>query len=437
MDKSGRIYVKAMNKYNDGYIDKALDFCEKSISLKSTNAAALNLKGILYYLKGDLENAKRMWEINYKRNNDKVSKKYLNDSIRDKKRLQLYVSALELIKQLNICEALNILKQCQDSDFNFINVNNNISICYIKQGEYDKALQYINAVIKVDKNNTQATINKNTLIKYGNLKRKIDFEKMALVVISVFLVIMVIFIGDKNINNIKHISIMGAQKLQSGISLIKGNGKDQTKGLQKTEDKKLVEINKNVKVDKSGVSVGEVVLNKAQEINEFPRHQFEVSIEKNNMEQIITYVNRWKNVELDMNDKLLIVKGEELIKGKGLLYFYDKGVSFINDKEYTKAQKYFLYALPYSKGNYLEEHILYMLSVSYKSSSDFQNAVKYYEIILKQFPSGSYTQEVLYNLILINKDVDSSKAKEYSQRLIKQFPNSIYKNSIVKKILGI
>ncbi len=45
MDKSGKVYVKAMNKYNDGYIDKALRLCEKSISLNNTNAAASKFKG--------------------------------------------------------------------------------------------------------------------------------------------------------------------------------------------------------------------------------------------------------------------------------------------------------------------------------------------------------------------------------------------------------
>ncbi|MBU3186431.1 tetratricopeptide repeat protein [Clostridium estertheticum] len=421
MDKSGKIYVKAMNKYNDGYIDKALDLCEKSISLKSTNAAALNLKGILYYLKGDLENAKKMWDINYKRNNDKVSKKYLSDSLRDKKRLQLYINSLELIKQLNICEALETLKQCQDSDFNFINVNNNISLCYIKQGEYDKALQYINEVIKVDKKNAEASINKQTLIKYGSLKRKINYVKIGAVTASILLIIAVIFIGKNNIYNIKHISTMGAQKLQSGISLIKGNDK-------------LVEIKKNTNLDKLGTKM---VGNKVQKLEQFPREQFKISIENNNMEQIVSYVNRWNKADLGMNDKLLMVKGEEIIKKEGVLYFYNKGVGYIKDKEYTKAQKYFLYALPYSKGDYLQEHILYMLAVSYKASSDFQNAVKYYELVLKQFPSGSYTEEVLYNLVLINKDVDSNKAKLYAEKLVEQFPDSLYKNSIVKKILGI
>ncbi|APC42306.1 tetratricopeptide repeat protein [Clostridium estertheticum] len=421
MDKSGKIYVKAMNKYNDGYIDKALDLCEKSISLKSTNAAALNLKGILYYLKGDLENAKKMWDINYKRNNDKVSKKYLSDSLRDKKRLQLYINSLELIKQLNICEALETLKQCQDSDFNFINVNNNISLCYIKQGEYDKALQYINEVIKVDKKNAEASINKQTLIKYGSLKRKINYVKIGAVTASILLIITVIFIGKNNIYNIKHISTMGAQKLQSGILLIKGNDK-------------LVEIKKNTNLDKLGTKV---VGNKVQKLEQFPREQFKISIENNNMEQIVSYVNRWNKADLGMNDKLLMVKGEEIIKKEGVLYFYNKGVGYTKDKEYTKAQKYFLYALPYSKGDYLQEHILYMLAVSYKASSDFQNAVKYYEFVLKQFPSGSYTEEVLYNLVLINKDVDSNKAKLYAEKLVEQFPDSLYKNSIVKKILGI
>lgn len=428
MDKSGRTYVKAMNKYNDGYIDKALELCEKSISLNNRNAAALNLKGILYYLKGDLENAKKMWNINYKRNNDKVSKKYLNDSMRDKEKLRLYVNALELIKQLNICGALEILKQCENSHFNFINVNNNISLCYRKQGEYDKALQYINEVVKVDKKNTQAIINKKTLIKYRSLKREISHEKIFIVTVSIFLIITMIFIGEKSIYNVKHISIIGVKKLQSGMSLLNGRNKDETKSLEKTGN--------NTKVGILSTNAGEPIGNKVQEI-EFPREQFKESISNNNMEQIITYVNRWKNFDLEMNDKLLMIKGEEIIKSSGVLYFYNKGVSYIKDNNYAKAQEYLLYALPYSKDNYLQEHILYMLAVSYKSSSDFQNAVKYYELILKEFPRGSYTEEVLYNLILINKDIDLNKAKGYAQKLVKQFPNSLYNNSIVKKILVI
>ena len=438
MDKSGKIYVKAMNKYNDGYIDRALTLCEKSISLNITNAAALNLKGILHYLKGDLDNAKKMWNINYKRNNDEVSKKYLKDSIKDKERLQLYINALEKIKELNITGALELLKQCENSHFNFINVNNNISLCYIKQGEYDTALHYINEVLKVDKKNNQAIINKKTLIEYGTLKREINYKKIAIAAASVFLAVAIIFLGKTFMYNVKKLSITGIKKIQNGIFLIKNKDKEETNNLVKSDSKKAEEIINNTEVQKQNESKKEEkpIESKPQEIKEFPRKQFSESIKNNNMEQIISYVSQWKNVDLDMNDKLLMVKGEETIKSSGVVYFYEKGVSYMRDKKFIEAQKYFLYALPYSKDNYLQDDIIYMLALSYKSISDFENAAKYYELSLKQFPGGSYTEEVLYNLIIINKDIDINKAKGYAEILVKKFPKTQYNNTIVKKILG-
>ena len=437
MDKSGKVYVKAMNRYNDGYIDKALALCEKSICINSTNAAALNLKGILYYLKGDLVSAKQMWNINYKRNKDEVSKKYLNDSIKDKLKLQLYINALELIKCLNISGALKVLKQCENSHFNFINVNNNISLCYIKQGEYDKALHYINEVLKVDKKNTEAIINKKVLIEYGNLKREINYKKIFVVTGSIFLAITIVILLKSYMYNTRNFSITGMKKVRNVIDLIKKKDKNETVNLVKTKVQKPEDIKKNTVIDKQSTSMNKekAIENKQQEIQKFPQEQFKKSIKDNDMEQIIVYVNKWNKIKVGMNDKLLMVKGEEIIKSKGVPYFYEKGISYINDKKFIQAEKYFLYALPYCKDNYLEEHIIYMLALSYKSTSDFQNAVKYYELILKQFPSGSYTEEVLYNLIFINKDVDINRAKVYAEKLVEQFPNSQYNNTVVRKIL--
>jgi tetratricopeptide (TPR) repeat protein len=413
MDKSGRLYLKAMNKYNDGYIDKALALCEKSIALNVTNAAALNLKGILYYLKGDLESAKKMWNINYKRNNDMVSKKYIKDSTRDKEKLQLYVNALDLIKSFNISGALEILKECENSHFNIINVNNLISLCYIKQGEYDKALPYIRDVLKTDKKNNAAIMNKKTLIEYGNLKREINYKKIFIVTASAFLAIFVLFLGKTFMYKLKNTSIMDIKKAGENTQIVK-------------ESKSAI-VEKPI--------INKPIVNKPIVKVQFPQEKFAEAIKTKNMEQIIGYVNQWKNTDLEMNDKLLIVKAEELIKSDGIVYFYEKGIKYMEDKKFIEAEKYFLYALPYSKDNYLNEHIIYMLALSYKSASDFQNAVLYYELSLKQFPKGSYTQEILYNLIIINKDIDIVKAKSYAEKLIKKFPNSQYNNTIVKNIL--
>ncbi len=64
-----------------------------------------------------------------------------------------------------------------------------------------------------------------------------------------------------------------------------------------------------------------------------------------------------------------------------------------------------------------------------------KTAIKYYELSLKQSPRGSYSEEVLYNLITINNEVDIKKSKSYAKKLVNQFPNSQYNNSVVKEIL--
>jgi tetratricopeptide (TPR) repeat protein len=440
MDKSGKVYVKAMNKYNDGYIDRALALCEKSISINIGNAAALNLKGILHYLKGDLESAKKMWNINYKRNNDEVSKKYLRDSIRDKEKLQIYLNALELIKELNISGALQILKQCESSHFNFINVTNQIGICYIKQGEYDKALQCINEVLKVDKKNAQATLSKRTLVEYGNLKRDINFKKIFMFSASISLAIIILLLGKTYIYKAGNFSIATIKKIQSGTSLINNKDKELAINSAKTESQNTKEIEKkenekNTKVQSRAKNQIKSVEDKLKDTLKFPNQEFSESITNNNMEQIVGFVSQWNGADLEINDKLLVAKGQEIIKGNGIVYFYEKGISYMNDKKFGDAEEYFLYALPYSNGNYLRQHIIYMLALSYKNTSDFKNAVKYYELTLKEFPSGSYTEEILYNLILINKDVERSKAKEYAEKLVGNFPESQYTNTVVKDIL--
>jgi tetratricopeptide (TPR) repeat protein len=224
---------------------------------------------------------------------------------------------------------------------------------------------------------------------------------------------------------------------QSGIEWVKGNRKDEIKSLESTESKNLEQVKNNTQVVKQDTNKNEVkpLENKVEETSKFPQELFNESIKSNNMEQINEYVNKWQNEDLTMNQKLLVIKGQEIIKSDGVQYFYEKGTSYIKDKNFIEAQKYLLYALPYSKDNYLQEHIIYMLAVSYKASSDFENALKYYEMSLKQFPSGAYAQEVLYNLILVYKDVDKTKAKTYAQMLTKQFPKSQYNNTIVRNIL--
>lgn len=66
MNKSNIYYEKALNYYHKGYIDKAIELCEKSISDNIKNKAAIDLKGFLHYLKGDLKNSRACGSLIFK-----------------------------------------------------------------------------------------------------------------------------------------------------------------------------------------------------------------------------------------------------------------------------------------------------------------------------------------------------------------------------------
>lgn len=424
MDKSKKLYIKALEKYNNGYIDKAIELSEESISLDIKNAAAINLKGLLYYLKGDLDTCQRLWKMNYQLNKDRVSERYLSDSKKDSERQRLCCEALELIKELKINDALGILEQCSQSDYNYINVNNYIAICYINKGDYDRALSYIDRVLKVDKNNDIAKENKKNLKKFGIISTEIDTKKGVYILggiacILAFSLATTSFVKHYNINKFS----MNANNLKS---IIKSSNilKDANKSIEKKSD-----------VEKSNVVKNNTTTDK-QEVRIFSGDNLKKDIENKNFENIYDEYTKWKDKNLTINDKLIVAKAYELLIQEGINYFYNKGSEYINAKNYLEAKEYLLKAYTLGEQSYLYPHIVYMLGSSYELSGDAESAIKYYTQYDQKFSNGDYEETVLYNLITIYKDVDKGKAKIYSQKLIDKYPNSIYNNSVIKGLLN-
>lgn len=211
MDNSKKLYVQALNYYNDGNLSKSMVLCEKSISLNIKNTSAINLKGLLYYLRGDLNNARILWKMNAEVNRDSVSKKYLQDSRKDEERQNLYNSALMQIKELRINEALEILNHCAESDYNVINVNNNISQCYIRKGDYEKAIDHINKVLGIDKKNEEALKNRRTMVQYGMIKPQANLKPIIMGVLALSLVIVIIYFGNIAVHRVRSINLIKAK----------------------------------------------------------------------------------------------------------------------------------------------------------------------------------------------------------------------------------
>ena len=196
-NKLNKIYEKSMDNYNKGYIEKALEECEKGISLNLKDVRLLNLKGMLLYIKGDLKGAIAVWKINKDYNNDEISKIYLRDAKKDEENIKLYSLAEHDIKEFKIDNAIEKLEKCRVSDFNSINVNNALSICYLRKGNYLKAMEFNEASLIINKEGKTALEIRNQI--NGYLQDPVDefknsIKKKVLIILLILLGLIAIFV---------------------------------------------------------------------------------------------------------------------------------------------------------------------------------------------------------------------------------------------------
>jgi tetratricopeptide (TPR) repeat protein len=407
MDKSQKYYNKALEYYQKGYIERALEYCEKSISLNIKNKAAIDLKGILYYLKGELNQAKALWKLNSRENDDSVAEKYLEGIEKDEERFKLYVKAVKLVQNVEIIKALEILQKCAESDYNSINVNNYLCVCYMKIGDFESAINSVEKVLTIDINNEIALENKKNLMEYGVIKANNKPKKIFFVIgiIGVCLIFMYSVKIIKSINN--KFELRNSPKVSKIIT-------------NKKKPNKKVES----KVDEE-----------QQQQKVFPYNDFENALSNKDFETLYNYSQQWKNENLNINDKVLLSQGENLLKNEGTIYFYKKATGFYISKDYTNATNEYLKAYQYGDNSYLMPDIIYFIGSSFQNINDYENALKYYSIYDSSYGKGDYEQTVLYEMSIISKDVDINKAKEYAKRLSNEYPKSIYSNSNIKSII--
>ena len=408
MDKATKMYKRALRSYQAGKIDKAIDVCERSISLSMKNSAAINLKGLLYYLKGNLDAAKGTWRLNVEVNRDAIAKRYLENCKNDDMKDAIYIAAVQAAGGLNIREAIGLLLECAGSDYNCINVYNTLAGCYIKVGEYDNAIDSIEKVLVIDKNNKSAIENKKVLAELGVVKKEYNY-RMLMSAAGCFLLI------------ISSLAYFGAIKF-----------KDRT---TKINEKKLTEkstVKKEVKPEQTQ----KTETAKAPVVQQFPYEEINKYINEKNFDQLYDITVKWRNQNLSINEKTLMAKADELLKTSGVGYFYKKGMENANKKDYEGASAYFYKAYAVGAQSDLYSEITYMLAVSLQNKGDVEKAITYFEEYAVKYPKSNYEEEVLYRLALIYKALDINKAKTYGERLVKTYPKSIYNNSNIKEILN-
>ncbi|OFI06850.1 tetratricopeptide repeat protein [Clostridium acetireducens DSM 10703] len=400
MDKSSKIYSKALRAYNNGYIDKALDICEKSIGYNIKNSAAINLKGLLYYIKGDLITAQKLWKMNYNLNKDSIAKKYLEDTKNDEENFKLYLKAVKLIKNHKINEAIIILKECNKSDYNCVNINNYIAICYIKIGKYKEASKHLNKVLNIDKKNTMALNSYKALKSYG-IKVYKPRKKYIIIIVFIIITIISVFVYRN----------LYAKKLSFNIGINKNKS-----------------INSNYKISK--------IKYKKPKKEIFPYQDIQKCIKNKDYNKIFDYISYWRNKDLSINDKYLLSQAEKIMEHEGVEYFYNLSTDYMNKGDFKKSTVFLLKAYEYGKNNYLYPHIVYTLGNCFQNIGNIESSLVYYEEYIKKFENGDYADIVLYNLSLIYSNINKNKSKEYAKRLIEKYPESMYNNSNIRAIVN-
>lgn len=379
-NKDKKVYEKALDLYNKGYIDKAIEQCEIGISRNLKDSNLLNLKGLLLYLKGDLEEAVSLWKINKDYNGDNISKSYLIDMEKDFRRKELFEEAEELIKNLNIDEAIDILNICDESDFNLIGVNNNLAICYMKKGLYDNSKFYVKKVFAVDKNNITAKsidkeINEILDIKDNN---KIVFKS----IIITFIIFIIVSIGVVVSGKLKNTPLVEEELLSDNLS-----------------------ASNNIE-------------------NSNTANESENSGSKDEAKQ--------NNIQDKNNEKI----ENPLTEGE-ITSNYINATNLFSQEKYNDAKVLLEKTIIYSEKSHLNDDILFLLASTSEKIAKNQEAIKYFDQYIYKYENGNYIEEAYYKIALLYKDINIEKSKFYAQALVNKYKNSIYNNNIIKGILNI
>ena len=406
MNNSMKNYNKAVEKFQVGNIDKALEYCEEAVALDINNKAALNLKGMILYLKGNLNAAQASWKVNVNINNDSIAKSYLENIKDDMLREKLYAKALQKIKSFNLEEAITLLESAKESDFNAINVYNALTYCYIKLGNKEKAKECIEKVISVERSNKVA----NDYINELGLKGR----------------------GFSNIIN-KQVALAGSIAIGLvviGGVLILSNSTNFKKNTQSKKPQSVISKNDESNKDESKNNEESTIKDNEEE----KQYSLKELVEKENYDGLIIAMEENRKSITEENQKDFEL-AKELLETKGVKYFYDEGLNEFKNGEFGKANKEFQKGFKYAKGSYLENHLNYMIAVSFEKLDDKENSIKYYSDYEKNFKEGEYLEEVLYKLAILNKDRNISESKKYAEKLQYKFNDSIYNNNNIKSIL--
>lgn len=424
-----RLYNKAMNFYNNGYINKSLEICDKILADDLSNSEALNLKGLILYQKGLLKDAQIIWKLNFDINNDKIAKKYIEDSKSDHKREKIYIEAEQNLKNMNINKALSLFRECEQSDFNSINVNTGIAMCYQRKGDNSRIKEYIDKVLLIDNESITANIIKKDLVHLGIYTKNKSMTRKAFIIITVIVIIGLISVGGYNVYGKINRNNLNAQYSEKNIEEY-----SETEVISNIEgNDNISEINPDEKLDEVNKQSN---LQNGNENRIFNNEDVLLSIKARDLDKLYEQLDGVSKESISEENLELYNKAIDLLKTEGVSKFYEYGVWYFNNENYESAKEELDKAYMYSDESYLKEHIVFYKASNASQRGNNIDALKLYKEYYSLYPNGTYIEGVLYELALLTNTTNKSMGKEYAKELISNYPNSLYINDYIREIVN-
>lgn len=419
-NKTRKIYDKALDFYEKGEINRALDLCEIALAEDLRQSEILNFKGLMLYQRGMLKEAVTVWKLNLDINKDAMAKSYIKDSERDEERIKLYKEAEKLLKKSDVNSALKLFLECAKSDFNCIKVNTGIAWCYQKKGDYYRAKGYIDKALKVDKNAVTANEIKKQLegmdLYYGESKS----GKGKGIIIFALIVIL---------------SVGGYFFWKNYLPKIIKNQADNSVVVEDENVENDVDIEEN-KVENIEEKQEEVIVPEDKTVSKFDSEALKTAINNSDYNLIYDQIYKVKTDDLTNDEKRLYNKAVSLLKNNGVSNFYENGLAYYNQKDYVNAEDQLCKAYEYCEESDLDEHIIFYRGSTASEHGNRELALQMYEKYNELYSDGPYIEGVLYELALITEESDREKAKVYAEKLVNNYPQSLYINDRINQILN-
>ncbi len=394
---------------------------QKSLKFNKENTNARNLLGLVYYEMGEIVAALSEWVLSkHFQPQDNDCDYYINSIQSNQTRLESanqtikkYNAALQAAKQGNDDLAVIQLKKVTSLNPRFLRAHHLLALLYMKNNEREKAMKVLNKIRKIDVTNT-TTLRYFEELKNGQQSLETEERNVEHIANNS---------NNVNLSGIAPISSYREEKpniwvfLNLIIGIVIGVGllyflivPNVKKQSASNYNAKVVDLNSQIAVQNKEISTLEGDKEELQSsIDDLKKQMEDLSKESEKYDEALydelfkaikVYITSNKKEEvvqalLDVNmskiDRKAATELYDLMKEKSFTGaasdIYEQGHTYYSQRKYEEAIEV-LKQVVEMKDEKVED-ALYFIGRSYHMLSDKENAKKYYEQIIEEYPDSS------------------------------------------------